>query len=193
MKKYLIILLLYLASCTGNNQQSNTPEEFINHVTVDADRYSADSIAILNDLYIKMKSHQASFGNSEYYDSTLLIIDTLIYDRSFNKMAVFVVARNPVHRNPHSDSKLPYYYNANCYLGKRIKPDSTQFELQCLCRFSEINFNDYSTVIKALEKDFFSELATVLDEKGQPVFRYNVNDKRFWDSSTGWKRVFDEK
>ena len=62
--------------------------------------------------------------------------------------------------------------------------------LRRLFRFSEINFDDSITVVKALKEDFFLELATVLDEKSQPVFKYNLDDKRFWESSTGWKRVF---
>jgi hypothetical protein len=43
---------------------------------------------------------------------------------------------------------------------------------------------------KALKEDFFFELATVLDENNQPVFKYNINDKRFWNSPA-WKRMFE--
>jgi hypothetical protein len=47
------------------------------------------------------------------------------------------------------------------------------------------------SIYKAQKEDFFLELATVLDEKKEPVFKYNLNDKRFWDSPTGWRRMFD--
>jgi hypothetical protein len=190
MFRNIIIFIFALASCNGNSQQLETPEEFLNHVTIEPVTYSKDSTAIIADLYIKMKNHEASFANPEYFDSTVLMIDTIMYDFSLSKIAVFVVAKNPTYRNPHSDSKLPYYYNANCYLGKRINKDSGAFELKCLCRFTEINFDDSVTVVKALKEDFFLELATVLDESNQPVFKYNLNDKRFWESPTGWKRVF---
>ena len=192
MERYMFFILFYFTSCSGNSQQLKTPKEFVNHVSVGTSRYSADSISILNDLYKIMKNHQASFNNSEYYDSTILIIDTIMYDASLNKIAVFVVAKNPVHRNPYSDSKFPFYYNANCYLGKRTQSGSVEFELKCLCRFSEINFDNYRTIIKALKEDFFLELVTVVDEKGQPVFEYNLNDKIFWSSPSGWRRAFHE-
>jgi len=192
MSRNIIFLLFVLASCTGNSQHIETPPEFINHVLVDNGIYTKDSTAILADLYLKMRNHEASFVNSEYFDSTILTVDTIIYDYSLNKIAVFVVAKNAIDRNPHADSKSPFYYNANCYLGRRINENSNTFELKCLCRFSEINFYDHETIVKALKEDFFLELATVLDEKNLPVFKYNLNDKRFWESPTGWKRVFDQ-
>lgn len=192
MFRVFIFFLFCLMSCNINSQKKGTPKEFINNVIVDSLIYSKDSAVILADLYMKMKNHEASFTNPEYFDSTELIIDTIIYDPSLNKIAVFVVAKNPIYRNPHSDSKSPYYYNANCYLGKRNNVDSRLFELKCLCRFSEINFDDKETAVEGLKEDFFIALATVLNEKKQPVFRYNINDKRFWDSPTGWKRMFEE-
>ncbi|MBZ5856416.1 hypothetical protein [Flavihumibacter profundi] len=191
MFRNIILFLFTLSSCNGNSQRLETPKEFINQVTIDNSVYSKDSVAILADMYSKMRNREASFTNPEYFDSTVLTIDTIMYDSSSNKIAVFVIAKNPTYRNPHSDSKLPYYYNANCYLGKRIEADSSIFELKCLCRFSEINFDDKETIVKALKEDFFLELATVLDEKKEPVFKYNLNDKRFWESPTGWRRMFE--
>lgn len=192
MFRVFIFFLFCLMSCNFKSQKKGTPKEFINNVIVDSLIYSKDSAKVLAELYMKMKNHEASFENPEYFDFTELIIDTLIYDITLNKIAVFVVAKNPTNRNPYSDSKLPYYYNANCYIGKRNFNDSSLFELECLCRFSEINFDDKETAVEGLKEDFFIELATVLDENKQPVFRYNINDKRFWDSPTGWKGMFEE-
>ncbi len=140
MFRVIVFFLLAFISCNGSGQQKKTPKEFINEVKVDKAIYSKDSTAIVANLYQKMKNHEASFTNPEYYDSTALIIDTIIYDPSLNKIAVFVIAKNPTYRNPHSDSKLPYYYNANCYLGKRMQADSTVFELKQLGPFSLVNF-----------------------------------------------------
>ena len=153
--------------------------------------YFRDSLAIATNLYQKIKNHEASFTNPEYYDSTILIIDTIIYATSLNKIAVFVISKNPTYRNPHSDSKLPYYYNSNCYLGKRIQVDSTIFELKQLGPFSMVNFDDKQEIRKAIRYSYFLELATVLDEKSQSVFNYNIDDRRFWDSPTGRKRMFE--
>ena len=190
MFRIFLFFLLALVSCNGNSQQQKTPKELISEVFVDKAAYSKDSIAIVTDLYQKMKKHEASFTNPEYYDSTVLMIDTIMYDPSLNKIAVFVIAKNPTHRNPYSDSKLPYYYNANCYLGKRTYSDSSAFELKQLGPFSLINFDDTKEIKQAIRDYYFLELSTVLDANNQPVFKYNIDDKRFWDSPTGWGRMF---
>ena len=137
-----------------------------------------------------MKNHESSFQNPEYFDSTKLYLDTVLYDSTFNKVALFVIAENPVHRNPYSDSKLPYYYNANCYLGKRLIADSSIFDLKNIGPVSIINFDDRVTTSEAIRESYYSELTTFLDAEGIPRYDYNVNDKRFWESSKGWKRVF---
>ena len=137
-----------------------------------------------------MKKHEASFQNPEYFDSTKLYLDTVLYDSTFNKVALFVIAENPVHRNPYSDSKLPYYYNANCYLGKRLIADSSIFDLRNIGPVSIINFDDMTTTSKAIRESYYSELTTFLDADGIPNYDYNVNDQRFWGSVKGWKRVF---
>ncbi len=192
MIRILIFFILFLAACNGSGQKVETPKEFINNIIVDSATYSKDKAAVLDNLYIKMKKHEDSFTNPEYYDSTELSIDTILYDISLNKIALFVVVKNPTYRNPYSRSKSPYYYHANCYLGERKYSDSNIFELNPLGPFSLINFEDKQTILKAMYEYFFLELATVLDENNQPVFKYNLNDKRFWDSATGWRRMFRE-
>lgn len=183
------ILLLFFLSCNRSGRV-NTPKDFVNNVVVKPSLYSRDSISILLNLYDKMKNHESSFQNPEYFDSTKLYLDTILYDSTFNKVALFVIAENPVHRNPYSDSKLPYYYNANCYLGKRLIADSSIFDLKNIGPVSIINFDDRATTSKAIRESYYSELTTFLDAEGIPNYDYNVNDKRFWESEKGWKRVF---
>ena len=137
-----------------------------------------------------MKNHEESFSNPEYFDSTELIVDTIIYDSSLKKIGVFVIAKNPVFRNPYSDSKLPYYFNASCYLGKRKYSDSSSFELKRLGPFRLVNFEDGQVIRQAIRSYYFLELATLVNEQGDLTFKYNLDDKRFWESSTGWKRMF---
>lgn len=189
MNKLLIPILLFSLSCNRSGRV-NTPKDFVNHITVMPSLYSRDSISILNSLYDKMKAHEASFQNPEYFDSTKLYLDTVLYDSTLNKIALFVIAENPVFRNPHSDSKLPYYYNANCYLGKRLFADSSIFDLKNIGPVSIINFDNRPTTSKAIRESYFSELTTFLDSESSPRFDYNVDDKRFWTSLKGWKRVF---
>jgi hypothetical protein len=189
MLKYSILLLLLFAACI-RSRKVETPKEFVNDVKVDPSLYSKDSISILENLYGKMRKHESSFQSPEYFDSTTLYLDTILYDSTRNKIALFVIAENPVRRNPHSDSKLPYYYNANCYLGKREYPNSSYFALKNIGPVSIINFDDKATANKAIRESYFSELTTFLDAEAKPHYDFNVNDKRFWTSAKGWSRAF---
>lgn len=189
MYRFLILIFLIIVSCNRIGR-INTPKRFINNVTVNPFLYSKDSVAILADLYSKMRNHEASFHNHEYFDSTKLYLDTVLYDSTLERVALFVIAENPIRRNPYYDSKLPYYYNANCYLGKRLFVDSSIFDLKNIGPISIINFYDKASASKAIRESYYSELTTFLDLDNIPFYDYNVNDRRFWTSSKGWKRVF---
>ena len=193
MVRAILIFTFFLNGCVGQGQKKETPKEFLNNVVVDAVFYLKDSAALLDDLRSKMINHKESFSNPEYFDSTILIIDTIMYDSSLSKLAIFWIAKNPTSRNPYSNSKLAFYYNAGCYLAKRKTAGYQLFELKPLGPFSLANFENEETgsIKKAIRDYYFLELATVLDENSRPVFQYNLNDKRFWDSPTGWGRMFE--
>jgi hypothetical protein len=190
MNRFLILLMLASLIACSKSGKVNTPKEFVNHVVVNPSLYSGDSASILRNLYNKMKNHEAPFQNRQYFDSTQLYIDTLLYDNSFNKVVLFVIAENPIRRNPYAVSALPYYYNANCFLGKRLIGNPAIFDLEAIGPISIINFEDKAMASKAIREGYFSKLTTSLDANGSPHYDYNVDDKRFWESPKGWKRVF---
>lgn len=192
-KKNIILFLIILAfvSCNLPLQRNKTPKEFTNTININPAAYEKDRASISADLKEKLKNHEESFTNSEYNRFVQLSIARILYDSSFSKIAVFVISKIPTENNEYSHSKIPFYYNGNCYLGKRtFQNDSSSFSLKCFCKFSEINFNTETEAITALEDDFFYNLTRLKDEKGNQVFKYNLNDVRFWDSSPGWKGVF---
>ena len=150
--------------------------------------YANDSTSILVSLYSKLEKHESSFYNKEYFDSTKLIIDKIFYDSSENKIAVFVLVENLTSRQKYPNLNYKVYYSAYCYLGKRTSPND--FELKWFNTFYPINFNNKQGISKAIEQLYFTELATIIDDDNQPVFKYNLNDKRFW-TGPGWKKFFE--
>jgi hypothetical protein len=188
MFRYIIFFLLSFASCTGNSQQVETSKEFINNITVDDSVYTKDSATIVAALYSKLQNHESSFYNKEYFDSTKLIIDKILYDSTKNKIAVFVLVENPMSRRKYPDLNYKVYYSSYCYLGKRTEADN--FELKWFNTFYPINFNNKQEISDAIEQLYFTELATIVDGDDKPVYKYNLNDKRFW-AGPGWKKFFD--
>ena len=111
MFKYILIFIFYFTSCIGNSQKLQTPKNFVDTGIVDASVYTKDSTAILAELYSKMEKHESSFYSKEYFDSTQLIIDKILYDSSKDKIAVFVLVENPISRRKTSDLNYKVYYH----------------------------------------------------------------------------------
>jgi hypothetical protein len=189
MNRYLLLILLLFIACNQIGRVY-TPQEYVNNVKVEYSLYSKDSVSIVNELYSTMRNHEGAFKNREYFDSTKLYLDRVFYDSSKNKIAFFVIAENPVERNPYSHSALPYYYNADCYLGKRLQNDSNRFQVANIGPAHIINFDDKESASQAIRDIYCSQLTTFLDVDGTPHYNFNVNDKRFWTSLKGWQRVF---
>lgn len=188
MFRYIIFFLFAFTSCNGKSQQIETPKEFINTMTVSDSIYAKDSTTILAALYSKLGKHESSFYNKEYFDSTKLIIDKIFYDSTENKIAVFVLVENPTSRQKYPNLNYKVYYSAYCYLGKRTSVND--FELKWFNTFYPINFNNKQEISDAIEQLYFTELAAIIDGDDQPVYKYNLNDKRFW-TGPGWKKFFE--
>ncbi len=187
MFRYLLFFFA-VCSCNGQPQQIATPAEFINTITVSDSIYSKDSAIILEGLYSKLQNHESSFYSKEYFDSTKLIIDKIFYDSTKSKIAVFILTENLMSRKKYPNLKSKVYYDAFCYLGKRTGTDS--FGLKWFDTFFPINFINKQEISAAIEQLYFTELAAIIDGDDQPVYKYNLNDKRFW-AGPGWKKFFD--
>lgn len=167
----------------------STPTEFKSYTIVDDSVYEMDRISTLRVLQKKLKNHQASFFSKEYFDSTRLLIDTIMYDSSRQKRAVFVLAENPTTRQsgPNNDHKI--YYNAYCYLFER-KNQADTFTAKWFNVFSSINFYEKKEIRESIRELYFHELSTIVGGDDKPVYIYNLDDKRFWNGP-GWAKVFD--
>lgn len=184
----LVIATLLFASCF-NAEIKKTPQQFKNSVRVERSVYIQDSLQLTEILYDQLKMHKQAFSSDEYCDSTQIIVDSILYDISQNKIAVFVIAKNPSSRNKYLDTQEPFYFNASCYLGKRFSPNSNRFKLVNIGPFSLSNGEDITIAKQAIRYYYLLALPTVLDEDGKPFYDFNLDDKRFWNSKKGWERI----
>jgi hypothetical protein len=101
MKRLFLIALLfsmaYLSSCNFGTVH-NTPKEFLNELKVDKAIYNNDKVAINTQFLNFLSTHDQSFYSKEFFDSTLLTIDTILYSEDKNRIAVFVFTKNPTTR-----------------------------------------------------------------------------------------------
>lgn len=180
---FLIVgLNLLNYSCNCNNE-SRTPAKYINYSRIVNSKYSKDSLLVEGKLKFFLNKKSDFFNNSAYFEHTQIQIDTIIYSPDFNKMAIFVIVQNPVYRQLVPDKNFSFYYDATCYIGIREK-DSINLKWLGPGFTNSIDKKKLSQTIRYY---YFKEFA-VDDTSNGNIYRYNLNDKRFWETSV-WQRI----
>lgn len=181
--KYFIILF-FLQAFVSTSCKERTPKEFLNNVVINKEDYKKDSIEIIKQMEEFIERHEDFFYSKEYYDSTQLFIDSIIYGADFNKLAVFIVTKNPTYRQLLPDDKHKWYYNANCYLG--VRQDGRIVLTSIGPSFS--NSTDKDKLAKIMRETYFSKYAQIKDTNGLYRYKFNIGDIRFWDCPI-WEEI----
>lgn len=187
LQVFLIATSLFFYSCEGIKQKIYTPKEFLNHTVIKQESYIKDSVQIIRQLQVSLINHEDFFNNKAYFDSTQLIIDTILYSPDFNRLAVFVMVKNPTYRQLVPDRNYDWYYEATCYLGIRQK-DSISLNWIGPSFTNSYNKTELSNIMR---DSYFTNFATK-DTVGLYTYKYNLNDIRFWDSNI-WEEVQNKR
>ena len=136
-----------------------------------------------------LSNHEQSFYIKDYFDSTQIMIDSILYSTDFNKLAVFVITKNPTYRQLDPNKKYDWYYDGYCYLGVR---ENDSIDLNWI-EGGYSNDYDKQDMSNSLRQFYFRIFAAIKDTSGMASkYRYNLNDKRFWDCSI-WKEIEEKK
>ncbi|MFB6454388.1 hypothetical protein ACE38W_03880 [Chitinophaga sp. Hz27] len=198
MFKFLLRLTFVMVvanfSCrygSGIGEKIHTPKEFLNHTTASMASYTKDSIIISGQLKEDLLEHKFSFKNKEYCDSTAIYIDTILYSPDFERLAVFIITETPMNRRDSIFQLKQYshWFDAYCYIGRRRTTSKRTIELKWVKRFYPINWYNKREISEVIREEYFTEFGTIQDDNGKPKYRYNFDDKRFWNSSI-WEEYF---
>ena len=146
-----------------------TPAKLKNHIAVSPLLYTSDS------LYL---SHIISQLNDEKNLKTdkrgsTLIIDTIIYDSTFNKLSFWVLLQTT-----NSDFKVSsYIYTGNGYYAFRNNI-TAKLKVSAFIEKAD-SCPSYDKIRELLETRFFYNLASAKSKKGQKP-TYNWDDIRLW-------------
>jgi hypothetical protein len=178
------IYIKYVHGWLQFRRNSDTPEKFLCHNVIDKTSYSKDSIHIWRGLKEQLSKHDEFFHTPAFFDSTEIIIDTIVYNPTFDKLAILLITKNPTYRNDGLE-KYQWYYDATCYLGIRKNND---VELSWIGP-NFTNSTDKQNIANNVRTEAFRMFATRDSTDGR---RYNINDARFWTSSI-WKEIEDKR
>lgn len=183
---FLTVILVYFNFIYGwldFYRMTNTPEKYLNTVVPSKESYIKDSVILVSLFKEKLINREGFFNKSSYFDSTEIIIDTILYSPDFNKISVLVVVKNPTYKQIAPDLKHKHYYDATCYLGIR---NYSGFDLSWVGP-NFTNSISYQMISENLRIACLKRFATT-----DGSYKYNMNDKRFWKSSI-WSNNFTNK
>jgi len=177
--------LRYVYGWKEFRKNTDTPYEFMSHVTIKKENYTKDSVEVLRQLRNILAKHEDFFYSKAYFDSTELIIDSILYSPDFNRLAVLVITKNPTYRQLAPDRSYDWYYDATSYIGVR-QNDTIALSWIGPSFTNSNNKQDISNKIR--EACFRTFVAKEINR----AYSYNLNDKRFWDCPI-WEEIEDEK
>jgi hypothetical protein len=196
-RKPMVVIVLLLVICLAYwyfkyvygwmefRKNTDTPKEYLNHTVIKKENHTKDSIEVLSQLRTLLVRHEDFFYSKAYFDSTELIIDSVLYSPNFNKLAVFVITKNPTSRQLVPDEKHGWYYDATCYLGVR-KNDTIALSWIGPVFTNSSNEQNISNDIRE------ACLRTFVTKDTIGAYAYNLNDVRFWDCPI-WEKIENEK
>jgi hypothetical protein len=114
------------------------------------------------------------FNNTSYFDLTAIIVDTIIYYSDLNRIAAFIIIKNPSYRQLIPDKKYNWYYDGTCYVGEKLK-DSLRLSWIGPSFSNSVNKEKLSAILKDY---YFTEFAGN-DTTVPNACKYNLNDVRF--------------
>jgi hypothetical protein len=168
-------------------RNTDTPKEFLSETVATTNNYTRDSIEIIKQLKSLLLLHEDFFYSKEYFQGTEIVIDTIVYSPSFDKLAVLVITKNPTSRQLEPAKAKHFYYNGTSYLGVR---EGDTISLSWLGPHFT-NSMDKGELSEDLREACFRTFVSK-DTTEKYAYKYNLNDTRFWKSSV-WQKIEENK
>jgi hypothetical protein len=185
----LVLLFFYLRYIYGWYEfkfYKETPKEYVSNTIINKEKYSSDSVNIVLQIQGFVKDHQESFYSKEYDESTQIVVDTILYSPDYKKIAVFVIAKNPINKQRIPDKNYKWYYNATCYLG--IK-EQDSFLLNWIGPNYTNSYN-IESISKKIRNYYFKQRSSSTNNSDD---KYNIDDIRYWKDSKDWQKIENNK
>ena len=140
--------------------------------------YQADAYVVLKRLKDDLRYNRVGYTNTEFFEGTNIYIDTILYSPSQDKFAIFVITENPAYRQLRPNKQSKWYYNGDCYLGRRYSKDSIFIALSGPRLTNGIT---KESIKKDMYDTYFNTFSKFKNESGELRYKYDLGDNRFWN------------
>ena len=177
---YLIIYTFVFTiqnSCSVRNDTSN---KYKNITKVSIDVYKSHKTILIDTIRFYITKKIKAYYPKENDSLTQIYIDTILYSPKKDRLAFFVITKNTNDKLLSKGNNNEFNYNATCFIS-----DLNGVELNNIKWLSAYSLRRYASLEESSErirKIYFTEFKG--GEGG--VFRYNIDDIRFWDDPNIW-------
>jgi len=169
-----IILFFIESGCS----QTTTPKEYLYLDSTCKLTYNVNKELLTAGIKILISKKSGPYYPNEFDEKTQIFIDTILCSPKKDKIVALVITKNSNDKLLSQGNKSEYHYCANCFIGTK---DSTNWHLNWFKTLNLTGFDDYINTSNGIREIYFNELSTLKDRNGDSIYKYNINDTRFWE------------
>lgn len=181
INKNTVLICMILQSVlllTCGETQITTPPEYYYVNEVSRSKYSADSTFLITHIKKMIQRREGPFYPEKFDDSTSIYIDTIVYNADQDRLAFFVITKNTNDKLLSKGRHDKFHFDAHFFIGKILEKS---WELKWFKRLSFSRFEGYNDISMKVKSWYNNELKKIKGHDGKSLYKYNLNDYRFWD------------
>ncbi len=192
MKLFFLIAILFCNLCHGCTgiKSDTTPAKYKYKTLIKEDKYKAHTSILKDSIRFFIKEKKFAYYPKENDTLTQIIIDTILYSPKYDKAAFFVITQNSNAKSLNPGNANEYHYDAHCFIANYS--DSNNFyNIFWLDQSSLSNYHNLGNTRRDIRDLYFKDFKTRQDGYGNSLYKYNIDDIRFWDGPV-WIMYFDK-
>lgn len=192
MKGPFFIIIVVCNFCYGCASISDTtPKKYRNKTKVSSEIYKADQEILKDSIKNLIIRRDLAYYSKDNDLFTEVIIDTILYSPMKDKVVFFVITKNSNDKLISGGKRNEYNYNAHCFIAY-LKEDSVFSDIYWIRASNINNFINIEKTSFRIREMYFNDFSKRQDINGNSLYKYNVNDIRFWNGPI-WKTMEEEK
>src|SRR5258707_2392075 len=168
-------------ACTG----MGTEKEYRNESRVSSEVYREHATILKDRIRKLIEKNEGPYYPSENDSLTEIIIDTVLYSPGKDRMAFFVITKNSDDKQLVPGNKNESHFSAHAFTAF-LDGSRGIHHIFWINVFSEGDDADVKTASQAIRMMYFKGFRERRDNKGESIYKYNLDDVRFWNGPF-WK------
>jgi hypothetical protein len=172
-------LVIFLIGACDWRKSTETPAAFLYVDTTSKEVYIETKSFLTDSMRYFILGNKDPYYSKEYDSETAVEIDTIIFSPVTDKFFFIAIAKNSNDKLLSRGDKNEFHYDGYSFIAR--KNEFGNWDIKWLSAYNFINHGSAQKASANARKAHFETFAERNDVDGKSLYKYNVNDKRFWD------------